>query len=160
VGFTDASNYAKVKCNLHCESTEGGIGMLTRTLIFLSMLFSLCATPSPVIAQDDDEDNPGAGAQVGDSCKSNRDCDRSAGQHCIKNACAIPRKSGGGGSADDSGRGNGGSLASNCGLPAGVTLKCKLYSGQVFDACGHAGAIPARVGDPCHIGYAQGIAVQ
>jgi hypothetical protein len=30
------------------------------------------------------------GANVGDSCQSNNDCDSSAGQHCVDNKCVVP----------------------------------------------------------------------
>jgi len=129
--------------------------MPPRKLMSLMVAISLCG--AGVIASADD-DNPGEGASVGDSCQTNRDCDKDKGQHCVKNACAIPKKAGNSKPPDTS---PDQPPPPACpGVPAGYTLKCKLNSGQVVDACGMPGAIPAPIGAQCHIGYELGNAIQ
>lgn len=112
-------------------------------------------------------------ADPGDSCTKNKDC--SNGEHCRANICkavakAKPVDSAGASTSGDTEADSDEAGANSsrprpqhqnaCGLPDGYTLTCKLVTGQVYNACGMAGAIPARVGEPCHIGYVQGVGVE
>jgi len=92
-------------------------------------------------------------ADEGDSCQANSDCDADGGEHCIKNVCTIKKSKPG---KQSSGAGGSGSCP---GLQPGYTLTCQLITGQVVNACGYPGAVPAQVGTPCHIGATPGTSV-
>jgi hypothetical protein len=138
------------------DAYEGEADMtLMRNLTALMIATALSGVAIPAVAADDD--NPGQGASVGDTCQSNKDCDKDAGQHCVKNACT---KSGGGGDDVHKDKPAPKPTPSCPGLASGYTVKCQLSTGQTFNACGMAGAVPAQVGSTCHVGYQIGIAVE
>ena len=101
-------------------------------------------------------------AEPGDSCQKKSDCDR--GERCRANICIAangdsrsrPTMESEGASDDESAT----EPNDNCGLPPGYTLTCRLYSGRVVNACGIPGAVPARIGDPCHIGQQPGVSIR
>jgi hypothetical protein len=130
---------------------------MLRPLIFCAGLAGLACLMVGVSSGDT------PGANVGDSCQSNNDCDRSAGQHCVNNKCVIPGRSGttSPSAPPPSASSSSPEPASSCpGLPAGYSLKCQLNTGQVLNFCGVAGAIPGPIGTPCHVGYQIGTIVQ
>lgn len=97
------------------------------------------------------------GADVGDTCQRNSDCDTSAGQHCIRNVCTIPGNNGAANGSQPPPQ----KQASHCpGLAPGYSLTCRLFNGQVYNVCGVPGAVPAPVGSACQIYGQPGVAIQ
>jgi hypothetical protein len=137
---------------------------MLRPPLFFSALFLVALLAVGVSSGDT------PGADVGDSCQSNNDCDSDAGQHCVNNKCSIPKNSNnqagnqpsqGQQSSQSQGRQSGQGQPPSCpGLQPGYTLKCQLTNGQVVNACGWPGAVPGPIGQPCHIGMQVGTAVE